>query len=125
MRKGASLIGVLFGLIVIIGVILFGIPLYQQFNDVTLIKQALHQTEDYVKISPGIDDANISSEFFSKLHIKKISAKIYTEDFEVIRHEGNTFILRCRYVKENIKVPLLGIKLKNIDKYIETKEFGL
>ncbi|MCD6578220.1 hypothetical protein J7L48_01955 [bacterium] len=125
MRKGASFIAVILIGLLIIGAILFLIPFYQQFNDGTLIKRALSMTKDVVHVTPGIDDSDISSEFFSDLHMDKISVKVFVEDFEVIRHEGNSFTLRCRYVKKNIKVPLLGIKLKDVDKYIETKKFGL
>ncbi len=125
MRRGASLIGLILLVILIVGGILFLIPYYQQFSDKVIIMQALHQTQDVVKVTPGISDYDIQSEFFSDLKVKKLSVKVYETDFKVVRHEGSTFILKCRYVKQNIKIPLLGIKLKNVDKYIGTKEFGL
>ena len=124
MKKGATILGVLLFLVIAFFAVLFYIPYSKVLSDKMEIKRALNATKDYIKGSPGVTDNDIASEFFAELDKDKLTVVIYPEDFEVKREEGNVFVLRFHYVNDHIIVPILKLKLKDIDKYIETDEFG-
>ncbi len=123
-QKGTTLVTTLIIVILITAVVLFTIPHLRSFNDQMRIKRALRETEDWIRITRELSDTQIQKTFFSELNAKeKVSVEVLPEDFTIERFKNNRFNLRCRYVNEEMIMPIVKIRLKDVDKYLETKEF--
>jgi hypothetical protein len=123
-QKGTTLVTTLIIVILITAVVLFTIPHLRSFNDQMRIKRALRETEDWIRFARDSTDVQIQKTFFSELNAKeKVSVEVLPEDFTIERFKNNRFNLRCRYVNEEMIMPIVKIRLKDVDKYLETKEF--
>ena len=123
-QKGTTLVTTLLIVVLITAVVLFTIPHLRSFNDQMRIKRALRETEDWIRITRELSDTQIQKTFFSELNAKeKVSVEVLPEDFTIERFKNNRFNLRCRYVNEEMIMPIVKIRLKDVDKYLETKEF--
>jgi rRNA maturation endonuclease Nob1 len=123
-QKGTTLVTTLIIVVLITAVVLFTIPHLRSFNDQMRIKRALRETEDWIRITRELSDTQIQKTFFSELNAKeKVSVEVLPEDFTIERFKNNRFNLRCRYVNEEMIMPIVKIRLKDVDKYLETKEF--
>ncbi|MCK5399289.1 hypothetical protein KAI78_00415 [bacterium] len=123
-RRGGSIIGLIIVLVIIVGIILFTIPYLKVNGDTAKIKRILYQTQKYMQNNGETRYEKLQERFFDDLDPEEnISVEVLKEDFQMTKN-GENYILKCRYVNENIIVPVLKIRMGPIDKDIETEEFS-
>ena len=129
MRSGKAIIWLLV-IAVIIGVaLIFYIPYKQVFDDKNMIKESLYRTRDYIRgtTSEDITNDQMREYFIGRIEERRkkdqISVMVYPEDF-VYEQGDNGFIhLKCRYVNENVLLPIINYRMPVIDTYVEISEF--